>query len=159
MKRFSQVSRRTTYFGTDEYIRMTMTPGLVRVLLSTYNGAQFVRPLLDSVLAQTHNPLELWVRDDGSHDETPEILSEYARRFPESMRVDLGTNLGAVPSYFTLLRNAGVGAEFTALCGHDDVWHPDKIERGGNLALTRRIWPIAVHGPAAYRRPRRPSRR
>ena len=43
-----------------------MTPGLVRVLLSTYNSARFIRPMLDSVLAQTYAPLELWVRDDGS---------------------------------------------------------------------------------------------
>jgi len=106
-----------------------MTPGLVRVLLSTYNSAAFVRPLLDSVLAQTYAPLELWVRDDGSRDATPEILAEYARRFPGRVRVDAGVNVGMVRSYFTLLRDAGSDAEFTAFADHDDVWHPDKVER------------------------------
>lgn len=106
-----------------------MTRGLVRVLLSTYNSARFLRPLLDSVLAQTYAPLELWVRDDGSLDETPAILAEYALRFPGRVRVDAGANLGMVRSYFTLIRDAGRDAEFTAFADHDDVWHADKIER------------------------------
>jgi glycosyltransferase involved in cell wall biosynthesis len=106
-----------------------MTPGLVRVLLSTYDSARFVRPLLDSVLAQTYAPLELWVRDDGSRDETPAILAEYASRFPARMRVEAAANAGMVRSYFTLLREAGRDAEFTAFADHDDVWHADKIER------------------------------
>ena len=106
-----------------------MTPGLVRVLLSTYNSGAFLRPLLDSVLAQTYTPLELWVRDDGSSDGTPDILTEYASRFPGRMRVDAGTNVGMVRSYFTLIRDAGREAEFTAFADHDDVWHTDKISR------------------------------
>jgi glycosyltransferase involved in cell wall biosynthesis len=106
-----------------------MTPGLVRVLLSTYNSARFIRPLLDSVLAQTYAPLELWVRDDGSKDETPAILADYAHRFPGRIRVDAAPNVGMVRSYFTLIRDAGRDAEFTAFADHDDVWHADKIER------------------------------
>ena len=106
-----------------------MTPGLVRVLLSTYNSARFLRPLLDSVLAQTYGPLELWVRDDGSRDETPAILADYAQRFPGRVRVNAGANVGMVRSYFTLIRDAGRDAEFTAFADHDDVWHADKIER------------------------------
>jgi glycosyltransferase involved in cell wall biosynthesis len=106
-----------------------MKPGLVRVLLSTYDSAPFVRALLDSVLAQTHRPLEVWVRDDGSRDETPAILADYARRFPGRVHVDAGPNVGMVRSYFTLIRSAGRDAEFTAFCDHDDVWHPDKIAR------------------------------
>ena len=126
-----------------------MRPGLVRVLLSTYNSADFVRPLLDSVLDQTHTPLELWVRDDGSRDTTPKILAEYAQRFPGRIRVDPGANVGMVHSYFTLLRDAGRDAEFTAFADHDDVWHADKIARavamlrsygeGGPLLYTGRL--------------------
>jgi glycosyltransferase involved in cell wall biosynthesis len=106
-----------------------MTPGLVRVLLSTYNSAGFIRPMLDSVLAQSYEPLELWVRDDGSKDETPAILAEYAQRFPGRVRVDAAPNVGMVRSYFTLIRASGRDAEFTSFADHDDVWHVDKIER------------------------------
>jgi glycosyltransferase involved in cell wall biosynthesis len=105
------------------------------VLLSTYNSERFVRPLIDSVVAQTYEPLELWVRDDGSRDGTPAILAEYARRFPGRVRVDAAPNVGMVRSYFTLLRDAGCDAEFTSFADHDDVWHADKIERA--VALLR----------------------
>jgi glycosyltransferase involved in cell wall biosynthesis len=118
-----------------------MTPGLVRVLLSTYNSARFIRPLLDSVLAQTYAPLELWVRDDGSKDETPAILADYALRFPGRIHVDAASNVGMVRSYFTLIREAGREAEFTAFADHDDVWHADKIERA--VAMLR------AHGGSA----------
>lgn len=104
-------------------------PGLVRVLLSTYNSERFLRPLLDSVLAQTHEPLELLVRDDGSRDSTPAILAEYAASNPGRMRVSIEANVGMVPSYFALLHASGHDAEFTALCGHDDLWHPAKVAR------------------------------
>lgn len=106
-----------------------MTPGLVRVILSTWNSEAFIRPLLDSVLGQTYEPLELWVRDDGSKDATPAILAEYAARHPGKLRVAACPNVGMVQSYFTLIRDAGNEAEFTAFCDHDDVWHPDKIAR------------------------------
>ena len=106
-----------------------MRPGLVRVLLSTYNSERFLRPLLDSVFAQTHEPIELIVRDDGSRDSTPSILAEYARRHPGRMRVSIESNIGMVPSYFALLQTSGREGEFTALCGHDDLWHPDKLAR------------------------------
>jgi glycosyltransferase involved in cell wall biosynthesis len=118
-----------------------MTPGLVRVLLSTYNSEAFIRPLLDSVLAQTYAPLELWVRDDGSKDATPEILADYAQRFPGRLRIDAAANVGMVRSYFTLVRDAGSEAEYTAFADHDDVWHPDKIDRA--VAMLR------AHGGSA----------
>lgn len=106
-----------------------MKPGLVRVILSTYNSEKFIRPLVDSVLGQSHAPLELWVRDDGSRDGTPAILTEYARRHPDRMRVVLEPNVGMVKSYFSVIQAAGREAEFTAFCDHDDVWHPEKIAR------------------------------
>ena len=106
-----------------------MRSGLVRVILSTYNSERFIRPLLDSVLGQSYEPLELWVRDDGSRDGTPAILTEYARRHPARIHVELGANAGMARSYFSVIRTAGRDAEFTAFCDHDDVWHPEKISR------------------------------
>lgn len=104
------------------------TPGLVRVILSTWNSERHVRPLLDSVLAQDYRPLELVVRDDGSADATPAILREYAARH-DNLRVELGPNIGMVRSYFRLLHAYAPGADFLALCDHDDVWHGGKIAR------------------------------
>ena len=115
------------------------TPGLVRVVLSTWNSERHLRPLLDSVLAQAWSPLELVVRDDGSKDSTPAILREYAARH-ENLRVELGPNIGMVRSYFRLLHAYAPGAAALALCDHDDVWHAGKIARA-------MAW-LAEHGRA-----------
>jgi glycosyltransferase involved in cell wall biosynthesis len=56
--------------------------GLVSVVLPVYNGEDYVRESLDSVLAQTWREFELIVVDDGSNDGTPAILAEYAARDP-----------------------------------------------------------------------------
>ena len=50
----------------------------VMVLMSTYNGGQFLREQIDSILAQKGVEVRLLVRDDGSKDDTCAIRSEYA---------------------------------------------------------------------------------
>ena len=50
----------------------------VSVLMSTYNGHKYIRKQLDSLLLQEGVDVHIIVRDDGSKDETPQILSEYA---------------------------------------------------------------------------------
>ena len=52
----------------------------VAILLATYNGSEYIQAFLDSLLAQTYTDIELIVRDDGSTDDTLEILSHYASR-------------------------------------------------------------------------------
>ena len=54
---------------------------LVTIIAPCYNGAKYVRPFLDSVLAQTYDNIELIVVNDGSTDETQKILNEYRSKF------------------------------------------------------------------------------
>ena len=54
----------------------------VLILLAAYNGAEYIRQQLDSILAQDHADWHLVLSDDGSSDETPEILAEYAPDAP-----------------------------------------------------------------------------
>ncbi|MDQ6888161.1 MAG: glycosyltransferase [Gemmatimonadota bacterium] len=53
---------------------------LVSILVPSYNGAQFLREALDSLLAQTYENIEIILLDDASTDETPEIAAHYAGR-------------------------------------------------------------------------------
>ena len=55
---------------------------LVSVIMAAYNGAEFIGETIESVLAQTYQPIELVVVDDASEDETPEIVASYAERHP-----------------------------------------------------------------------------
>jgi rhamnosyltransferase len=94
------------------------------VLLSTYNGATYLRGQIDSILAQKNVDVQLLVRDDGSTDSTCAILQEYADRgeltcFAES-------NVGVVKSFLALCLRAPV-ADYYAFADQDDVWLPEKL--------------------------------
>ncbi len=51
---------------------------MVQILLSTYNGIKYLKPLMESLLAQDYPHVEILVRDDGSNDGTLDLLNEYA---------------------------------------------------------------------------------
>lgn len=99
----------------------------VQVLLATFNGERYLRQQIDSILAQTYEPLTLLIRDDGSVDGTSEIIAEYARRFPERVHIlpaDVPT--GHAKENFNRLLAAST-APFVAFSDQDDVWLPEKI--------------------------------
>lgn len=98
----------------------------VQVLLSTYNGAAFLRPQLDSLLYQTGVELSILIRDDGSTDNTVALIKDQIARYPQ-IRLIEGTNLGVVPSYFALMNAADPAVDFFAFCDQDDVWLPTKL--------------------------------
>ena len=99
----------------------------VDILLSTYNGARFLDQQIESLLGQTHANFRLLVRDDGSADHTPEILSRYAAQEPRRIElcVDGPRHLGVCGSFARLLEQAK--AEYVMLCDQDDCWFADKV--------------------------------
>lgn len=102
----------------------------VIVLLSSYNGQEYLREQLDSILNQSYGNIELLVRDDGSTDDTLSILEEYQSR--GCLLYYKGENLGVRGSFFELLRLAPA-ADYYSFSDQDDIWLPDKIQR----AVTR----------------------
>lgn len=103
-------------------------PPSVEVLISTYNGQKYLVEQLDSILAQTQRDIMITIRDDGSVDNTADILTSYARR-DKRIKLIFAENLGVVGSFLSLLKNAESGCRFTAFADQDDVWLPNKIER------------------------------
>ena len=100
--------------------------GTAAVLLSTYNGEQYLSEQLDSLVAQTHKTLAIHIRDDGSTDGTLDIIRDYQARFPDIFTLYLGANIGSSGSFCWLLEN--IEADMYFFCDQDDVWHADKIE-------------------------------
>jgi glycosyltransferase involved in cell wall biosynthesis len=64
-----------------------MTSPKVSVIITAYNYAEYIEEALDSVLNQTFDNFELVVVDDGSTDNTPEILREYSYEHSDKVRV------------------------------------------------------------------------
>ena len=98
----------------------------VAVLMSTYNGERFLREQLDSVLTQKEVKVGLFVRDDGSSDDTKEILKEYAEKYP-NINLDFAENVGVGNSFMNLLYSAPDDFDYYAFADQDDVWEEKKI--------------------------------
>jgi glycosyltransferase involved in cell wall biosynthesis len=109
-----------------------VTPVTVQVLVSTYNGAAYLKAQIDSLLAQDHAPVKILVRDDGSSDGTVALLREYQAAHP-GIEVVLGANLGFAQSFLTLLTLSSPTADYIAFCDQDDVWRPGKISRAAHF--------------------------
>lgn len=107
----------------------------VILITSTYNGAKYLPAMLDSIAAQTYPNITLYVRDDGSKDNSVEILRKYQRDFKDGKKLilindndnDWG-NKGSHQSYRCLIENIGK-ADYYLFCDQDDVWMPTKVER------------------------------
>lgn len=116
----------------------------VQVILSTYNGEKFLNDLLDSVLAQDYPNINILIRDDGSNDSTTGILRAY-ESLP-NVEVLYSENIGAVKSYFELLKRAAEDADYIAFCDQDDVWLKDKVSR----AVFQLEEKVPFHVPGMY---------
>jgi glycosyltransferase involved in cell wall biosynthesis len=100
--------------------------GRISVALCTYNGARFLEPQLDSILAQTRLPDELVACDDGSTDETLAILLDFRKRAPFSVRVVCNeVRLGSTKNFEKAI--AACTGDYIATCDQDDVWLRDKL--------------------------------
>lgn len=99
----------------------------VIVLMPTYNGEKYIVEQLDSIINQKGDfTLDVLIRDDGSKDNTVNILKQYIE-VHENIRLIEGTNIGSNQSFFELIKIAG-DYDYYCLSDQDDVWLPKKIE-------------------------------
>jgi glycosyltransferase involved in cell wall biosynthesis len=54
--------------------------GLVSIITPCYNGSKYIKETIESVLAQTYKDWEMFVIDDGSKDDSAQIVQEYAQK-------------------------------------------------------------------------------
>lgn len=103
----------------------------VIIVLATFNGADYLHQQLDSLIAQTEKHWSLLVRDDGSTDNTPEIIRHYSEK-DERIQLLEGNygETGSPLGNFTILLRAAFELEATYVfcCDQDDVWEPNKLE-------------------------------
>ena len=98
---------------------------LISVALCTWNGARWLRPQLDSILAQQDVALEVIALDDASSDDTLAILKEYAAR-DGRLRVHANAdNMGHLRSFGKCM--AMCSGDLIAPADQDDIWHSRKL--------------------------------
>ena len=104
----------------------------VQVLLSSYNGQDYISEQLDSILQQQYENLTILVRDDGSTDGTIDILREYASKY-SNIKFYNGKNIGVKASFFDLMKNADETAAYYCFSDQDDIWLNIKIKRAVDI--------------------------
>jgi glycosyltransferase involved in cell wall biosynthesis len=77
----------------------SMTPALISICIPTYNGRKFLETCLDSAIGQTYPDIEILVVDDGSTDNTPDIVAKYAAKDARVKLFINKKNLGLVSNW------------------------------------------------------------
>lgn len=106
-----------------------LTSPRVCVILATYNGAGHLADQLRSLAGQSLRPTTLVLRDDGSTDDTLDIVARWAADEGIALQpLPAPVRLGPARSFLTAVQ-AAPAADAYFFCDQDDVWLPSKIER------------------------------
>ena len=100
-----------------------MATPLVSVIVPTYNNAKIISYTIESILGQSYSPLEILVINDGSTDETMEVMKKFSGH--ASMVVHTQSNQGDIAA-----RNKGIElshGDYVAFCDSDDIWNRDHV--------------------------------
>ena len=100
----------------------------VNILMSTYNGQQFLAEQIRSIQDQSYTDWTLFIRDDGSSDNTKEILKDFEHQDSRIHLIDSdkSDNLGVIKSFHKLVNHDR--ADYYFFSDQDDVWLPNKLE-------------------------------
>ena len=107
----------------------------VCILLPTYNGEKFLEEQLASYANQKHQDWYLVAMDDGSNDDSLNILNNFRDKYPSRVSVIQNEeNIGIKKAFEKLIKNAP-DFNYYMFSDQDDVWHPEKI----NVLLSKLI--------------------
>jgi succinoglycan biosynthesis protein ExoO len=104
----------------------------ISVIMTCFNGEEFIGDAIRSVLAQTHADLELIIVDDASTDGSNEVISGLAEGDPRIRVIVLNRNVGLASA-----RNHGIDAaagDWITFLDADDLYEPDRLKRLLELA-------------------------
>lgn len=121
---------------------------MVNILLSTYNGAAYIEEQLDSIWKQEYSDFRLYIRDDGSKDNTVTVVEKWLIDNDAQNKVELivGDNKGFCRSFGELLCKANSG-DYWFFCDQDDIWLPNKLVRAVEyLSKEKEEKPLVYHG-------------
>ncbi len=106
-------------------LKMNDSMPRISIAMATYNGEEYLREQLDSILNQSLSDFEFIICDDCSKDDTWQILEEYARQ-DERIRIFCNdTNLGFKKNFEKVISICN--GEYVALADQDDIWEKNHL--------------------------------
>ena len=106
----------------------------VAILMCTLNGAPFLKEQLLSFVSQTHENWVLWVSDDGSSDQTLDILQGTQNDWgSDQIKIVEGPRKGFAANFLSLACRPEISTDYYAFSDQDDVWLPLKLQRALDL--------------------------
>ncbi len=115
----------------------------ITVLMATCNGATYLEQQLHSITIQSRPPTQMIISDDGSTDDTPNILARFINSAPFPVTAITGPQKGVAQNMLALQALAPQG--YVAFADQDDVWMPDKLARAADA-----LSPLPANRPALY---------
>lgn len=100
------------------------------VVLAMYNGSKYIVEQLDSLRMQSHQPDQVVISDDGSTDDSVEIVRNYIKEYKlnETWKCRQNTqNMGYANNFWHAANMTRTDVIF--FCDQDDIWNKDKIEQ------------------------------
>lgn len=101
----------------------------VTILMATYNGEEFVKEQIESIIVQSYDNWDLLIRDDQSTDDTLNILTEYEKKEARIKIIrDENGNVGQCTNFDLLMQRCLNVEGYYMFADQDDVWNSNKVE-------------------------------
>ncbi len=100
----------------------------IAIIIATYNSADYIIDLLESLERQTYKNFSCYIHDDGSSDETMDLISEYKKCSRLDIKILNYPPVGSAKGNFLSMLNY-VSEPYIMFCDHDDVWLEYKVEK------------------------------
>ncbi|MBT8537163.1 glycosyltransferase [Polynucleobacter paneuropaeus] len=106
----------------------------IAVLLAAFNGSQWLKEQIESIVRQEKVEISLFINVDSSSDGTEVLVSDLCIQHPQIQHLELGKHFGgAAQNFYHLLSNVDFHSyDFVALADQDDIWLPNKLRRATN---------------------------
>jgi len=109
-----------------EHHQKPLDQPLVSVIIPAYNAEIFIAKTLESVLSQTYQNIEVLVVDDGSWDQTAEIVKSFAQKDSRLSLLQQSNAGVAAARNLAIEKSRG---EYIAPIDADDIWYPQNLEK------------------------------
>lgn len=118
----------------------------IDILMASYNGEKFINAQLCSLVSQSFKDWRLLIHDDGSTDNTINIIKSWAEKDNRIVLIEDNIKCGGAAKNFLYLTQFS-NAPYCMFCDQDDIWFDNKIETLYNAIVNAPInIPIAAYG-------------